>query len=72
MTRGEYTADPRKPEVRTLQKDREELVDALNSLIKEIDEWNNAVQEIIGRVPNYHWKELEDARELSRQMEKKL
>lgn len=40
----------------------EELADCLEKLIQGIDNWNDSVQEIIGRYVNYEWNNLEEAR----------
>lgn len=39
-----------------------ELLSSLKALIKGIDDWNEGVQEMIGRVPDYEWGNLEEAR----------
>lgn len=40
------------------------LLTSLEALIKGIDEWNEAVQQVIGRYPDYEWGELEEARRI--------
>lgn len=38
------------------------MLASLKALIKGIDEWNEAAQQIIGRIPDYEWGDLEEAR----------
>lgn len=38
-----------------------ELLDSLKTLVRQIDEWENAVQSVVGK-RNYPWSDLEEAR----------
>jgi septal ring factor EnvC (AmiA/AmiB activator) len=43
------------------EKQRNELLDTLKTLTKQIDEWEQAVQAVVGK-RQYPWRDLEDAR----------
>lgn len=55
------TPDP-EVEIAALKAKLARAVNDLRRLVAGIDDWNEATQAIIGRVPNYHWGALEDAR----------
>jgi hypothetical protein len=48
-----------------------ELLEALKVLIKDIDDWERAVKEIIGRFPNTTWGNLEEARRVVARAERR-
>lgn len=47
-----------------------QLYHCLKKLIADIDDWNEAVESVIGRQPETTWGDLEEARELIARIER--
>lgn len=53
-----------KREIARLKAENERLRETGAALVKGIDDWNEAMQKVIGEQPGYRWPALEDMRDL--------